>query len=460
MRPALLTPEALRAALREMGVGSAAELGTRLSVSQPTVSRALAALGDEVLRIGRTRGARYALPQAVDPHGSRWPLYRIAADGRAALVGDLHSLAGGHWYLDSPVPRPALMQGEFARGLFPDLPWFLDDLRPQGFLGRSFVQAHAQALGAPRDLDVWTSRHVLAALLLHGSDLPGDLVLGDAALQSALHSAMAAPDALDPGQRTAIYPQRALTAIAGERVGSSAGGEQPKFTVLLREGPGYVSAVVKFSEPPVEPSAVRWSDLLLCEHLAGEVLSGGGLPAAPTELVDAGGRRFLQSTRHDRTPTLGRRGQVSLRALDAAHFGVARRPWTEMADTLSAAGWLAPDSAEQLRVIGLFGELIGNTDMHFGNLAFELVDAPPLAIVPVFDMLPMLYAPGQGGALAAREFAPPAPLPRHAPAWSRAATLAETFWARLSADVRASEAFRGIAADNRTAIVRLFDRYG
>ena len=54
MQPLRLTPETLRQALRDLPIASAAELAQRLQVSQPTVSRGLAALGEGVVRIGRT----------------------------------------------------------------------------------------------------------------------------------------------------------------------------------------------------------------------------------------------------------------------------------------------------------------------------------------------------------------------------------------------------------------------
>lgn len=460
MRPRLLTPEALRAALRAAGVTTASELAAKLEVSQPTISRGLNQLGRGVLRLGRTRGARYALPEPVAGLGSQWPLYRIDASGQARQLGELHSLAGGQWFFESSEPRPALMHGDFSSGLYPDLPWFLEDQRPQGFLGRNFVQAHAATLGAPEELNLWNSRHVLAALVLHGSDLPGDLVLGDGALRRALLDGTG-PQAFAPGERNVRYPALAAAAIAGDRAGSSAGGEQPKFTAVLGDAAaGFRSVVVKFSDAITTPTSQRWSDLLLCEHLAERRLAQAGFPAAETEILDSQERRFLQSTRHDRTPSLGRRGQVSLRALDAACLGMARAPWVDVADRLVVEGWTTPETRDCIRVLGLFGDLIGNTDMHFGNLAFVLGDRKPLALTPVFDMLPMAYAPAAGGAVVPREFNPSPPLPRHAAAWSIAATLAAAFWADVASDDRASPGFRNIADRNHETLASLRRRFG
>jgi hypothetical protein len=461
MRPRQLSLDALRQALRQQPGIRGAELALRLQVSQPSVSRGLAALGDEVARIGRGRAARYALLRPVDRHGARWPLHRIDARGRPQLLGELSALHGGSWHFESNTPRPA-WTGEFRDGLFPDLPWFLDDLRPQGFLGRSFASAHARELDAPEDLSRWHADNVLAALVRYGDDLPGDLVLGEAALTRALQQSVEPADVVDTADRSEEFLRRAQSALQGGPVGSSAGGENPKFTALLRDEPGrFRATVVKFSEPvSSSPGALRWADLLRCEHLAARALNDAGVSAAPTDILSAGGRCFLQSTRFDRTPTLGRRGQVSLRALDAATLGRGSGPWTDMADRLLAAGWIDTVSAENMRTLGLFGELIGNTDMHFGNLAFELADSAPFQLVPVFDMLPMLYAPGPGGAVVERGFAPPMPLPRFEQAWASAAGAAIAFWAAVEGDAAISDGFRRLAASNGDSVRRLVDRFG
>ena len=55
-----------------------------------------------------------------------------------------------------------MLHGEFADGLFPDWPWFLDDQRPQGFLGRAFARRGGAALGAPEDLRLWRDEDIAA----------------------------------------------------------------------------------------------------------------------------------------------------------------------------------------------------------------------------------------------------------------------------------------------------------
>jgi hypothetical protein len=398
----------------------------------------------------------------VGRDGAEWPLHRINELGRPEHLGTLRALHGGAWQFSSDTPRPAWLAGEFSQGLFPDLPWFLDDLRPQGYLGRSFVLSYARQLDAPDDLNVWTSDHVLAALLRHGDNMPGNLVLGEQALTQAMQDIVEPRDAIAVAERAVEFPRRAQAALQGRPVGSSAGGEQPKFTALLQEAPGqYRATVVKFSEPMASSaSAERWADLLQCEHLASQALRNAGIAAAPTEVLEAEGRRFLQSTRFDRTATLGRRSYVSLRALDAAYLGRARAAWTSMADLLLDQGWLTAEDAETMRALGLFGELIGNTDMHFGNLAFALADAAPLGLVPAYDMLPMLYAPGPNGAIVGQNFQPPVPLPRYHAAWLRAAQAAQQFWAAVESGGEISTGFRVLAAANGESVRRLLARFG
>ena len=71
--------ERLRRALLLEGPTSAAVLMSSLAVSQPTVSRLLARLGDDVLVVGRGRSTRYALRRRI--LGVSWPIPVVAVDG-------------------------------------------------------------------------------------------------------------------------------------------------------------------------------------------------------------------------------------------------------------------------------------------------------------------------------------------------------------------------------------------
>lgn len=446
--------------LRQRGPLTAAELGSSLGVSQPTVSRSIAAMGDLIVRIGRARNSSYALARDIARVGGRWPLFRIDHEGRAEALGELRALHGDGFHFEPSRPLPAILHGEFANGLFPGLPWFLDDQRPQGFLGRAFARRIAGDIGASPDILRWQPDDVVLALLRHGDDAPGDLVLGEAALQQALQHALLPPEALSPDQRENHYPRWADAALRGEFIGSSAGGEQPKFTVMLRHADGYEPVIVKFSERGESPAARRWADLLTCERIAGDVLQAHEQPAAHSELLQADGRVFLQSRRFDRTPTLGRHGFVSLAALDAAFYGHGRIDWWRFAPQLQRDRWIDGESARQLRVLGWFGALIGNTDMHLGNAGLILTDERPLALAPAYDMLPMAFRPAATGEIVERQYAVTLPMPEQRNDWYAAAIIAQEFWNRVADAAQISNEFRSIAASAVGPLTHAMRRIG
>lgn len=446
--------EQLEALLRRRGTLPASAIATALGISQPTVSRLLGTMGTRIVRIGRARAARYALTHEIAHAGSRWPLYRINADGNAETLGILHALHGDAFHYESTGSQPAFLHGDFAPGLFPGLPWFLDDQRPQGFLGRAFARRVAADIHAPDDILSWHADGVVLGLLRHGEDQPGDLVLGETTLQSALQGILAPVDAVSISERIERFPQFAEAVLRGEDVGSSAAGEQPKFAITLRDDDGYLPAIVKFSGRVTSPNGRRWADLLISEHHAGVVLREHGLPAAQSDLIEADTRIFLQSRRFDRTPSLGRYGFVSLAALDAAFYGHGRIDWWRLAPQLQRDGWLSEADARRLRLFGWYGALIANSDMHLGNAALHLVDQRPLPLAPAYDMLPMRFRPASSGDIVERRYEITLPTPEHHDDWHTAARMAQEFWDRVGSDTRISTQFRGIAADASTVLQR------
>lgn len=242
---------------------------------------------------------------------------------------------------------------------------------------------------------------------------------------------------------------------------SSAGGEFPKFTALrARQGSTAAQQVlVKFSGSDDSPGTRRWSDLLVCEHLAGRVLQQHlGIPSARSHLHRIGGRTFLEVERFDRHGLLGRSGLASWAAVNGALFGLAGRPWTEAARRLAARGWLAEPDVARIDRLWHFGQLTGNTDMHDGNLSFVPSapnDPPGLRLAPAYDMLPMHYAPVRGVELPPRSYRPKLPLPAEQAAWRAAADAALRFWHLAAGDDRVSAAFRALCADNADVLHRL-----
>ena len=439
--PTDLTQQALQALRRQGSVLTSADLQTLLGVSQPTVSRALAPLiqSGQVQKVGAARSQRYVLARSVPGVGREVQVMRIDARGQPSPFARMVPLEGGAFWVDEADGLSAKHDG---------LPWFLDDMRPQGFMGRTFAHAHPE-LQLGSDPRHWSDDDVLRALTLFGDDLPGNLILGEAAF-ARFHSL---PERASRVDSAADYPRLADQAMQGTHPGSSAGGEQPKFCTLTAGRP----VLVKFS--PAGSSAVdqRTRDLLVCEHLALQTLAEAGIPAARTQIHNGAGRIFLESERFDRTPAthgqgqVGRIGMVSLQVYDAEYVGEMDN-WAATANRMVARKLLNPADARTLRLLEAYGQLIANTDRHYGNISL-LIQDDDWVLSPTYDMLPMLYAP-VAGELVARDFAarPLQPTAATLPEWQQARALAATFWQAAATDARVSEDFRQIAAQNLSHI--------
>jgi hypothetical protein len=337
-------------------------------------------------------------------------------------------------------------------GWFDGLPYPIVDMRPQGFLGRGFARQHARLLGVPEDPEAWNDDDIVHALSIAGADQPGDLVLGEAAYRQFLE--MRRPGAvrfLASTDLDAAYPACAVQALSEGLGESSVGGEFPKFTAarLLDAGPAHV--IVKFSGSDDSAAVRRWSDLLVCEYLASEVLRERlGVPTPQSRILRFGGRTFLEVERFDRHGAHGRSPACTLESLNAALLG-APLPWPRVAAGLRDEGLLPDADAQAIVRLHWFGRLIVNTDMHDGNLAFR----PGLRLARVYDMLPMLYAPARGGELPERRYDPPLPFPNEVEAWRAAAEAALAFWVRCATDERIGKAFRDTCDENARALARV-----
>ena len=453
--------ESLLSELRRRGVLTPKELQTALGVSQPTLSRTLSEQGvDRIIRIGRARATRYGLRRDVRGLGSDWPLYQICHDGRAELAGRLHALTDGQWYLQQDPARETLRGNEFRDGVYPDLPWFLQDLRPRGFIGRMLARQIATELGTPGDPRDWSSDDIVHFLLVMGNDLSGSFILGQRALETAQLNILGGKGILEATDRERAYPALADAVTEGEVPGSSAAGEQPKFTARVNAGGTETyDVIVKFSGRGGRPEDQRWADLLVAENVANRILIEAGVPCASTALLLAEGRCFLESTRFDRTGAGGRVGIVTLEAFDSAFFGVIERRWTDAADRYQRTNWISEQDAVRLNMMWWFGNLIGNTDMHYGNASLFLGPERPLSLAPVYDMVPMLYRPGVEGHLPDAPVSPTPPPPEALPVWAEAARLAESFWARLAGNGLASPSFRDISANCVDAVTGMRNRF-
>ena len=356
--------EKVKRLLASHGSLTALEIARLAGISQPTVSRALRR-ESEIVRIGRARNARYALVRVLFEGASGWNLYQIDDKGKANRIGRLQALQQGEFYFDFEMAGDSfsyLRIGEGHPSLYSDLPWFLDDMRPQGYMGRIFAHSCGPQLGIGTDPDSWSVDETLVAILKFGSDTPGNFVLGDDAIDT-FQAHKLKPAFIDQNERAAQYDILARKiAEDGELPHSSAGGEQPKFTTCIRLADGsFKHVIVKFSGSIKTSVGRRWADLLRSEALAGRTLRQHGRADTVSNIIETDQRVYLEVERFDRAGQFGRRGTISLRTLLAATGGRLDQSWRHSAETLAIEGWISEEDATRLTELEWFGHLIGNT---------------------------------------------------------------------------------------------------
>lgn len=383
-----MTPHASAIRLQlSLAPQSGTQLAKKLGLSQPTVARALKSISKELIQSGDKKSSKYHLVDLSRGFES-FPVFKINALGQIIEYGELTPVRPDGFVFKS-------IQGEksFTEGI----PWWLYDMRPQGFLGRAYAMRWGNQLGLPQSLKDWSDSHSVHAMLLNGHDSIGHWVLGANCKNQVLN----APDAhlIKESDKPKAYLKLTVEAMNGDAPGSSAGGEQPKFTAYseTEEGPSHV--LVKFTELQDNPNSQRWRDLLLAEHLALQTLRVAGHQSAKSKIYDFKTQRFLEIERFDRQGALGRIGVVSLEALDAEFVGLASEPWPVIAKLLSKQKLITQQDAQQVGLLWAFGNLIGNCDMHNGNLSFLLKEGPPYSLAPCYDMTPMSFAPSSAGRL-------------------------------------------------------------
>ena len=451
MKPdSLIASHRLQTSLARQPAQRASDLAAEAGVSVPTLHRMLQQLGSRIVAAGKARRARYALRRALRGDSHDFPLYTVDETGIAEQIATLTpispegtwmSLPASRW----PVPKEAL------DGWWPGLPYPFYDMRPQGYMGRQFALQQHQPLAVPVNPEEWSDDDVLYVLSQQGSDVSGNLIFGQPAYERWLQTKLAPPAPVSEAMTGAMYAELAAQAVSMGVAGSSAAGEFPKFAAV-RELSGMATphVLVKFSGADDSTAVRRWADLLICEHLAQECAGRmHGVAATRSRIVQHSGRTFLELERFDRHGQFGRSPLCSLSALNGALLGDGSTDWSRLANRLGALDLLTQEEIERVRRIAWFGRLIGNTDMHLGNLSFR--PGQTLSLAPMYDMLPMLYAPLAGGEVPVRDFSarPPLPLPPQRADWLVACAAAMAFWEQAANERRISDAFREICSANR-----------
>jgi hypothetical protein len=418
------------------GPATVSEIKAATGSSQPTISRYIRE-SDNIVRLSDERAPTYGATRRAFESDEIFPLCSVDTEGHVTTIGTLLPLAHGGFKIELEVGAPDVLLGSGVCGVFDDLPYFLQDLRPQGFVGRHIAQDLARVNTTfPSNPTKWTASHVGRYLLANGEDLPGNLQLGSAVLTRARQ--------LPNGATPEDYPRLAAAVDRGERPGSSAGGEQAKFTNYNPDRARHV--IVKFSPVASQgnTAAERWRDILLTEHIGSQVLLESGLPAAHTEIYEYDGQIFLESDRLDRVNEYGRRPLLSLTCVDEEWVG-AGEGWVTVISDLVVQERMNPECLPVVKALSLFGQLIHNNDMHLGNLSVGY-EGGAFTLLPVYDMCSMGFRPDNAGVVPA--YRPELRAVRnhglsHGEV-DKLEALADQFWERMLERPEASETLRDL----------------
>lgn len=471
--------ERVRRLIRRLQGGSQTgqDICRQMGVSRPTLSRLMddcrEAYPGFLCQIGSARSTRYAWTVSVVDHPNRpWavPVYEVTPSGHVQTFGMLTVLHADEYLF---TPESAETARRFPRGWirahYEGIPWFLQDVRPQGYLGRTLAQslfldrgdvgASVSLQGLPEHVHQWNDAQVLRVISRAGNDPPGCFVVSDASADRIVREREARSILVE--DRPDIYALQVREMISGQWVPhSSAGGEQPKFTACVRndEDNSLRQVLVKFSPPDSgynDRVSRRWRDLLIAEFHALSVLARYGVPAAVPDLLrGVDDRWFLESPRFDRSGQSGRLPVFSLRTIMLETVGDLPA-WVTSAERLYEQGVIDAHSKEQIFLMDAYGHFIGNTDRHPGNLSFTLSEQHDsfgkFNLAPAYDMLPMQYAPDTQGSMVPNFRTIPPYAVQHDQV-DMARDMAFVFWSAVAGDARVSEEFLEMAMVHAEAL--------
>lgn len=417
----------------ERGPSTSKEIQAATGLSQSTIARQIKRMGDRIIPIPTGRSVMYAAACNAFNSGDRIPLSIIDDTGKPLLAAYVRPLIHGGYFVESARNLPPLLLGDNQIGLYDDLPYFLLDQKPQGFLGRQIAKRIAsQCDDFPYDPRNWTPNHIGRYLISNGDDLPGNFIFGEQALLRIRQRPLAVSEN--------TYPELAQKVIEGDVSGSSAGGEQPKFTAFNGDLGSHV--IVKFSPKGDTEISARWRDILITEYHAAEVVNRYIFPSAVPRLIDLSGRLFLETQRFDRIGALGRASMISLQIIDAEFTGLGSN-WPRVMSDLLDNDLVSNEDVFHAESLWYFGQLINNSDMHLGNLSLSLNDGV-FKLLPIYDMCSMGFAPKSSGEMPSLAFEAPGicEAVSNKNQCENILRAAYTFWENVSNDGRISDQFR------------------
>lgn len=415
------------------GPSTSKEIQAATGQSQSTVSRQIKNAGSTIIQIQEGRSVKYAATCNAFGAGDRIPLGVVDNSGKCTIIATVRPLNCGHFFIEPETENfSSLLLGDDSTGLFEDLPYFLHDMKPQGFIGRQTAKKIAMQLeGFPSNPKVWNTDHIGRYLIANGDDLPGNFLFGEPSLMRIRKKPFYVSEK--------NYPELAANALKGEPPGSSAGGEQPKFTAFNKNLQSHV--IVKFSPKGDNDATVRWKDILITEYHAASVLDHHGYPAVIPNVYELGDRLFLEFKRFDRVDEFGRNTMLSLDVIDREFAGFGSG-WPQVMEELLRRALIDKQALEQTQILAQFGRLINNNDMHLGNLSLSIQNNK-FYLLPAYDMCSMGFAPNSGEVLPL-EF-----VTSRENISKEVEKMAYEFWNNILNDNRVSDQFKKFASLQR-----------
>ena len=152
---------------------SAPQLCKELSISQSTLSRAIKELGQDIVRMGLEKRPVYAMKRNIAEVGDSCPVFSVSNSGQLKHALDLIPIKPRSFWVNSH-------SNKYESRHYTDLPYWLNDYRPSGYLGRLIPKRYPE-FSFPADIRLWSAESCIRFWCALGADLPENLIFGQQA---------------------------------------------------------------------------------------------------------------------------------------------------------------------------------------------------------------------------------------------------------------------------------------
>ncbi len=293
---------------------------------------------------GKARATRYVL---LRPYRGirRILVWRVDDAGKAHKFADIR--------LCWPQGSCLVYGGKGDEQWFDGLPWYLTDLRPQGFLGRAWGRNLAGQLNLTEDIRLWQEEDVLYALTVFNGEYTGGWLVGEGNYQRWITAQRPAAVPLD--QKLTRYSTVGKRCSGWRNCGFFLRAASSRDLTCYAQTPsGNKHVLVKFTVPQQTAVSQRWGDLLIAESIAAQILCDGGIHAIEsTVLVTSNRQVFLEAERFD---CKGNDGRLLCRWKERFQTEFISSPgsWPEAMRHLCEQQFVTHQSVAQTEVIWAF----------------------------------------------------------------------------------------------------------